>query len=103
MAHQAVEVEGRGHAGIDLVIRDLRFNPHGGRNFARGLGGPFQRAAFRHVEDDLELALVVERQHLHFDPTDAHQGHRTEQQPHDTRQKQVAPAPSAINSAMKRR
>ena len=70
MPHQAVEIERRGDARVDLVIGDLRLGAHGGGDFARGLRGAFERAAFGHVQDDLELALVVERQHLHLHPAE---------------------------------
>ena len=73
MPHEPVEIERRSDAGIDLIVGDLRFGAHGGGDFARGLRGAFERAAFGHVEDDLELALVVERQHLHLHPADADQ------------------------------
>ena len=53
----------------------------------------FERAAFGHVEDDLEFALVVERQHLDLHPADAHQRHRAEQQRHDGAEKNLTPAP----------
>ena len=84
MAHQAVEVERGGDAGVNLVIGHLRLDADGGGNFAGGLGGAFEGAAFGHVEDDLELALVVEGQHLHLDPAEADGGHRGEQQKDDS-------------------
>ena len=70
MPHQSVEIEWRRHAGVNLVIGHFRFDADGGGDFARGLRGAFQRAAFGHVQDDLELALVVERQHLHLHPAE---------------------------------
>ena len=91
MAHQAVEIERRRHARVNLIIRHFRFGAHGGGNFARGLRGAFERAAFRHVENDLELALVVERQHFHLHPADADQRHRAKQQADDAREKNPTP------------
>ena len=77
MADEAVEVEGRGGAGIDLIVGHLGLGGGGGREFARGLGGAFERRSFRHVEHDLELALVIKRQHFHLHITNGHQRHRT--------------------------
>ena len=91
MAHEAVEVERRSDAGINLVIGHLRFGAHGGGDFARGLRGALQRTAFRHVEDDLEFALVVERQHFHLHQADADQRHRSQQQHDETAEKNVTP------------
>ena len=90
VAHQAIEVERGGDARINLVIRHFRLDAHGGGDLAGGLGGLLQRAAFGHVKDDLKFALVVEGQHLHLHPADAHQGHGRQQQHHDAGQKGVA-------------
>ncbi len=58
---------------------------------ARGL---FERRPFGHVDDHLELALVVERQHLHFDELYVDQRHGAEQQQYDHAQK--APAQAGV-------
>ena len=92
MADQAVEVEGGGHAGIDLVICHLRLGAHGGGDFARRLGGEFERAAFGHIQDDLELALVVEGQHFHLHPAQADGGQGGEQQDDNADQEGQPPA-----------
>ncbi|GIX31689.1 MAG: hypothetical protein KatS3mg124_2161 [Porticoccaceae bacterium] len=89
---QTVEVEGGGGAHVDLVVGHLRFVADGGGDFPRRPGGALQRAALRHVEDDLELALVVEGQHLHLHPPERHGGHGEEQQHGDPRQEGVSPA-----------
>ena len=68
VAHEAVEVVGRGDTGVDLVIGHFGFGADRGGHFAGDGGGLFQRRAFRHVQDDLELALVVKGQHLHLYP-----------------------------------
>ena len=86
VAHQAVEIERRGDAGIDLVIGHLGLDAHDGSDFAGGLGGEFERAAFGHVQDDLKLALVVERQHLHLHPAEADGCHGRQQQDNNPRQ-----------------
>jgi hypothetical protein len=86
-----------------------RFDADGGGDFARTLRGVFQRAAFGHVEDDLEFALVVERQHLDLHPADSHQRHGAEEQADDARKKKITPFPfrnhrphdTAINAGKK--
>ena len=75
VTHEAVEVEGRRDARINFVIRNFWFRADGGGDFPRCLGGAFKRTAFRHVEDDLEFALVVERQHFDLHPADINQRH----------------------------
>jgi hypothetical protein len=40
MAHEAVEIERRSDAGVDLVIRDFRLAAHGGGDLTRGLLSP---------------------------------------------------------------
>ena len=86
-----MKLNGDGHSRVNLVIGDFRFGADSGGDFARGLGGAFERAAFGHVEDDLEFALVVERQHLHLHPADAHERHRAQQQAHDAGEEDPAP------------
>ena len=92
VAHETVEIERRGDPGIYLVIGHLRFGADGRRNFACCFRGAFERAAFRHVQNDLKLALVVERQHFHLHPADADQRHGGEQKPGDACQKCVTPS-----------
>ncbi len=87
VAHEAVEIERRRDAGVNFVIRHLWFGADGGGDFPRGLRGAFQRTAFRHVQDDLKFALVVERQHFHLHPADINQRHGDEQQ-HDERRRE---------------
>jgi len=68
LPHQPVEVDRRRGAGIDLVVghlgqrRDLR------GEFLQDATRLLERGSLRHVDDDLELGLVVEGQHLHHDP-----------------------------------
>src|SRR5260370_41303434 len=92
MAHQTVEIERRGNAGVDLVIRDFRFDAHSRCDLARRLGGSFQRAAFGHVENNLELALVVEGQHFDFYKPDSYERHGNQQQANDAAQKTITPS-----------
>ena len=64
VAHQTVEVVGRGGPDVHLVVGHLRHGADVVADLARDGGGLLQRRALGHVDDDLELALVVERQHL---------------------------------------
>jgi hypothetical protein len=67
VADEAVEVEGRGGAGVDLVVAHLGLRADGGGHLEGDAGGLLQRGALGRVEDDLELRLVVEGQHLDLD------------------------------------
>ncbi len=65
MAHQPVEVERRGGAGIKLDRGQLGqvLQPGGGRGqIALGI---FERRTLRQVDHDLQFRLVVERQQFH--------------------------------------
>ena len=80
VAHQPVEVIGAGGSGISLVVQDIRLP----RKFitqrlsdSRCL---FERRAVRHIDDDLQFALVVERQHLHAHQSQRHERDRDQQQ-----------------------
>jgi hypothetical protein len=92
VTHEAVEVVGRGDTGIDLVIGHFRLGADRGGHLASDGGGFFQGRAFRHVQDDLELALVVEGQHFHLHPADADGRHAREQQHGDADEEDPAPA-----------
>ena len=78
--HQAVEVVRRGDAHVALHVRDAGI----AQDFGGERGGDacrlFEGRAFRQVHDDLELALVVERQHLDRHELQRYQGHRREKQ-----------------------
>ena len=91
VTHQPIEIERRGDARVNLVIRHFRFGADGGGNFTRGLRGAFERTAFGHIQDDLKFALVVERQHLHFHPADIDQRHRDEQQHNEDAEELITP------------
>ena len=64
LPHQAVEVDRARDAGVGLVVLHFRHDRDPGRHFAQHARRPLQRRAGRHVDDHLELRLVVERQHL---------------------------------------
>ena len=79
VAHQPVEVIGAGRSGISLVVQHVRL-PR--KFFAQRLGDArrlLQRRAVGHIDDDLQLALVVERQHLYAHQSQRHQRHRDQQ------------------------
>jgi hypothetical protein len=64
VAHEAIEVHGRALADGGGEIDDLGDGLEVLLDFADdGIGG-FERGAFGQVDDDLQLVLVVERQHL---------------------------------------
>src|SRR6516162_4209892 len=76
VADESVEIKGRCRSRVDLVVSDLRPFAYSSRDFAGGLRGALERTAFRHVQDDLEFAFVVEWQHFHLYPGDDHCAHR---------------------------
>ena len=88
--HQAVEVERRRRAGVHLVIGNLGDGGHGRSDLARDRGRPLQRRSLRHIDDDLELALVIERQHLHAHQLHGEHRHGQQQRDDHRRQESVA-------------
>ena len=90
VAYQAVEVVGGGGAHVGLQVDDLGLLQCGAAQRIGRTGGLFERGSVRHVHDHLELALVVERQHLHFHELDIEERDRAEQQHDHTGEK--APA-----------
>ena len=95
VADESVEIKGRRRSRVDLVVRDLRLLAHSGCDFACGLRGAFERTAFRHVQDDLEFAFVVEGQHLHLHPADGHRAHRREEKSANGSEEDSACSPAA--------
>ena len=89
--HQAVEIERRRRARVNLHVAHFRLRQQRVRHLPRHRRGLLQRAVIRHVEDDLELALVVEGQHFHLHETKRNQREGPEQQNNDARQKSPAP------------
>ena len=82
MAHQSVEVvrRRRSHVSLDvdhfaLLLRLFGQQLRDARRF-------FERGAVGHVDDHLELALVVERQHLDLDEAEVEQGDGGQQKDH---------------------
>ena len=86
VAHQPVEVVGRGGPDVHLIVHHFR---HAGDDVADlpGRGrGLLEGRPFRHVDHHLELALVVERQHLHLHHPERDERRGTEQQDDDHRE-----------------
>ena len=65
VAHEAVEVVRRCRAGIALKRRDLGYIQRFCSQLLHDVGGDGQCSAFRHVHDNVELWLVIHRQHFH--------------------------------------
>ena len=64
MPDQPVEIDRRADADRRGEIDHFRLGAEVFLDLLRDAVGGFQRRRFRHVDDDLELVLVVERQHL---------------------------------------
>jgi len=64
MADEAVEVDRRRRARVGLEVGDLGHRGNVGGELGQHRRGALDRRARGHVDDHLELALVVERQHL---------------------------------------
>ena len=92
MADETIEIVGRGGTHVYLIIDHIRilFDYRG--HFQGHPRGLLQGRTFRHVEDDLELALVVKRQHLDLDIAETDHGHGAKQQQGDHGKKQQPPA-----------
>ena len=73
LAHQPVEVDRGGGAGVGLVIGHLGYGGQVIAEFVENRRRLFHRRARGHVDDDLELGLVVERQHLQLHESDGRQ------------------------------
>ncbi len=74
LAHQTVETDRCGSAGVDLVIGHFRNCAQVAPHAVQHLGGALQAGALRHVQHDLELRFVIERQHLQHHRPVGHQG-----------------------------
>lgn len=83
MAHQAIEVDGGGGAGVDLVILHLRHLGKLSPDRQQGALGLLQGRPLRHIEHQLELRLVVKGEHLEHHPRHhRHGGGGPDQQQH---------------------
>ena len=75
MADEPIEIVGRGRAGVDLIIGHLGLLRDRRGHLAGGAQGLLERRALGQIDDHLELALVVEGQHLHLHEADPDEGH----------------------------
>ncbi len=66
---QAVEIKRRCRADVGLIIADFRHRADVPSQRLGDAGGFFKRSALRHVDHQLNLALIIEGQHLHDDVT----------------------------------
>ncbi len=92
VTHQAVEVDRRGGAGVELEVGDLGHLGQVVGDLAGDARGGLERRALGHVDHHLELALVVEGQHLDADQLRRHQRHGAQKQDEDHRQEGPAAA-----------
>src|SRR5215472_3264184 len=90
MAHKAVEVVRTGGPRINLIVHYLRLLAQILSQCLSDVSCLFQWRTVRHINDDLKLALVVERQHLEAYPLQGHKRNRGEQQDPDTSKKHPA-------------
>ena len=104
MTDEAVEVIGAGGAGVSLDVGNFGLVEGGIGQGAGAAGRLFERGAFGHVDDDLELALVVEGQHLYLNKLDVdeaaggeqHDGHGAEEGPAEEGHVDKAIHPAAV-------
>src|SRR5579863_9457275 len=92
MTNEAVEIVRAGSPGIDLIIDNFGLLAE---ILSQGLGYAgrlFQRRPVGHVDDDLELTLVVEGEHFYANPLQRHKSDCGEQQQYDTPEKHPAAA-----------
>jgi len=88
VTHKTIEIDRRIGPDIVLVAADLRYGFQIGGNLLGDSGRLLKRSAFRHIQNNLKLILVVKRQHLHLHSLQRHQRNRTSQhQPHNTKRK----------------
>ena len=81
--HEAVEVERGGGPDVDLDVGDLGELPHLERQVPRDGVRRLERRPLGHVDDDLDLALVVVREHLDLGDLEIDEGHRQEEEDDD--------------------
>ena len=90
VAHEAVEVEGARSSHVHLDVGDLGQRANRPRELARRGGSGLQRGPSRHVHYDLNLALVVVRQHLDRHEFEEHEADGCQKQHDDASQQRPA-------------
>lgn len=93
---EPVEGDWRAGADIALVAFDLGYARQCARHVAERFVSALERRALGHVEDDLELGLVVEGQHLEDDRLDDDEATGKENQRDDAAEQHRTPAPCAL-------
>ena len=88
--HEAVEVEGGGGARVDLDVLHLGNGGEVAVHLPGGLQGHLEGRSLVVVDHHLELALVVEGQHLDLDQAEADAGRRSPQE--DEHQRERTPS-----------
>jgi len=92
VADEAVEVKRSGSAGVDLVVADGGIGADGGGHLGGDAGRLLEGGALGSVEDDLELRLVVEGEHLDRDGAEEDEGDGREEQADDAGEERPTPA-----------
>src|SRR5690606_38220287 len=75
MPYQAIEVIGRGCSNVNLKIGHLLDGTQENTDIPRNRRCLLESRSLRHIDHNLELALVVKRQHFHRHQTECKQGH----------------------------
>ena len=86
MPYQAIKVEWRSDTDVALQRLDFRHLLERLHQPVGQVGCTWQCRALRHVDDDTELRLVIERQHLHRDRAEIKHRYGCEKHHHETQQ-----------------
>ena len=89
--HEAIEIVRAGRAGINLIVDDLRLPAQITSQRLRHARRLLERRAVGHVDDHLELALIVEGQHLDLHPFQRDERDRRKQQHNHAAKKRPPP------------
>ena len=92
VTHEPVEVVRSGGAGVDLGADDLGEPRQRVRHLGQGPVRRLERRSLGKVDDDLELVLVVEGQHLDDHDAERHERHgRSEESPDGSKEEDPRP------------
>ncbi len=89
MPDESTEVEGGGRSDIGLIVPDFGHRLHIASQRLCDPCGLFERCPLRHINDELNLALIVEGEHLHDDMTGIEQQGGSDEQEPDSGQKRI--------------
>ena len=101
VTHQAIKVDRGGGAGIDLHIAHLRHLAQGVAHRHQRALGLLETAALGHIQHQLKLRLVVERQHLQHHQLKYRQTDRRQHRQHHG-QPQLTPCRRRLRAEQKR-